>query len=731
MGRARVRSILVTAVSAVTLATLAACTIATSDPPPLQGPSELGLSITLFANPDVLTQDGASQSQIVVQARDANGTALADVPVRAEIFVGGVLADFGRLSARTLVTGRDGRAATTYTAPAPPPEPVDTFTIVSIVVTPSASNFANTTARYVDIRLVPPGIILPPAGTPTPEFSFSPALPAQGDAVQFDASASTPGDNAAIASYRWDFGDGTTGSGVRVSHTYATSGNYTVTLTVTNTRSRSASTSQSVPVQPTTAPTAIFSVSPTTPEINESVFVNGSASTASAGRRIVSYDWTFGNGRTASGVTATTRYTVPGIYAITLTVTDDLGRTGSASQTVAVGTQSLPFADFVFSPTDPQINQTVQFDASLSRAPSGRTIVAYEWNFGDGARGAGRLISHAYGTVGTYSVVLTVTDSAGARSSASRTVPVGQPTGGPSASFTFSPQQPTVNQTVNFDGSASTAPTGRTIVTYEWNFGDGSPLAFGVRVSHAYTTAGDYNVVLTVTDSLGARASTTNRVSVTSPSAAAPTAAFTVSPTRPVVGQNVNFDATQSTAPAGRTLTTYEWTFGDGTTATCTIPAAPGDSPNCGPTRRTITKVGGYSAAGEYTAVLRVVDNSGASGTTSQRITVDPISGQNPTASFNVSPNPAPVNQPVVADAAPSTAQGGATIVKYTWNWGDSAANEVCSNPAASGDNANCGGNNRQTISHVYTRTGTFTITLIVTDSAGRTGSATRSIVIQ
>ncbi|OGJ90424.1 MAG: hypothetical protein A2268_13610 [Candidatus Raymondbacteria bacterium RifOxyA12_full_50_37] len=58
-----------------------------------------------------------------------------------------------------------------------------------------------------------------------------------------------------------------------------------------------------------------------------------------------------------------------------------------------------------------------------------------------------------------------------------------------------------VNQTVNFDGSAS-ADLDNDPLTYTWDFGDGSPQGVGAIVSHAYSSAGPYKVVLTVSDGL-------------------------------------------------------------------------------------------------------------------------------------------------------------------------------------------------------------------------------------
>ena len=77
------------------------------------GTSALGMSLTITATPDVLSQDGASQSQIVVVIRNANSQPVGGVGLRVETLVGSTIADLGRLSSKTPMTGTDGRATMT------------------------------------------------------------------------------------------------------------------------------------------------------------------------------------------------------------------------------------------------------------------------------------------------------------------------------------------------------------------------------------------------------------------------------------------------------------------------------------------------------------------------------------------------------------------------------------------------------------------------------------------
>ena len=77
------------------------------------------------------------------------------------------------------------------------------------------------------------------------------------------------------------------------------------------------------------------------PAVGQTIFFNAEASRAAAGRRIVSYDWDFGTGRTASGVTTSKSYSTPGTYTVTLTVTDDAGEKATTANTVTIGTTGL------------------------------------------------------------------------------------------------------------------------------------------------------------------------------------------------------------------------------------------------------------------------------------------------------------------------------------------------------------------------------------------------------
>lgn len=234
--------------AAVTLT--GACTIKETSAPPLTGPSEFSLSLSIAALPDLLTRDGASQSLIVVTARDPQGSPVRSVQLRLEMIVNGQIQDFGALSTKTLFTGSDGRATAIYTAPAAPPTGASTFADrITLVVSAVGTNQQGTTFTSADIRLVLPTTNNPNA--PVAIFTFAPTSPGVGTLVIFNASASFPVTGTSIVNYAWDWGDGTTdnfNTSAFEDHDWAAAGTFSVTLTVTDNLGQKGSTTQTITV---------------------------------------------------------------------------------------------------------------------------------------------------------------------------------------------------------------------------------------------------------------------------------------------------------------------------------------------------------------------------------------------------------------------------------------------------------------------------------------------------
>jgi PKD repeat protein len=307
------------------------CTVSKADNPPVTGPSELALSLSVLANPDTLSQDGASQSQIVFHARDANSRPVSGLSIRADILVDGVVQDYGSLNTKSLVTGGDGRATAIYTAP-PAVTGIPARSFVVVRGTPVSTDASGMVPRNVTIRLLAPGVIQPP-GPATPDFTMTPSAASQLEEVTF--SASNLGSD--VVTCNWDFGDGSTASGTVVQHSFDDVGNFAITLTVTDAFGLSASRTKTITIDGGEAPTAAFVSSPDEPVAGAPVFFNASESTATAGRTIVSYTWNFGDSTgTASGKIISHTYAAAGTYNVTLTVRDDAGNTATATNSVDV-----------------------------------------------------------------------------------------------------------------------------------------------------------------------------------------------------------------------------------------------------------------------------------------------------------------------------------------------------------------------------------------------------------
>jgi PKD repeat protein len=224
-----------------------------------------------------------------------------------------------------------------------------------------------------------------------------------------------------IASYTWDFGDGTSGSGSTVAHAYASSGTYTVKLTVTDVAGVSDTSSQDLNVVNNVWPTARFTVSC----IGWRCTFDASASSDPDGP-IANYAWDWGDGYGVSDMSAvivTHTYKTAGPFTVTLYVTDSGGARGTQRQVVNLPANVPPVASFTATCTA----LTCTFDGHGSSDPDGM-ITSYAWSFGDNTTGSDVTASHTYASAGTYSVSLTVRDNGGATGVRTGSVTVSQPT---------------------------------------------------------------------------------------------------------------------------------------------------------------------------------------------------------------------------------------------------------------------------------------------------------------
>ncbi len=556
-----------------------------------------------------------------------------------------------------------------------------------------------------------------PPPTVTADFVYGPASGRAPLTVQFSDKST-----GSIAGWNWNFGDGSANSTEQnPSHTYSVAGNFAATLTVTGTDGSTSSKSQSVTVtNAAQSVTASFSANPSSGQAPLTVqFTDQSSGPVS------SWSWNFGDGSSSSTAQNPSHtYSGVGSFTATLTVTGSGGQTSSASHTISVTNASA----------QPDINILGQFDQRTGTGvsiPSGdmtpSTADGTDYGSVTVSNGvAGRTFAIQNTGNATLAITLPITLSgpnaadftvtqppatnlaAGATMQfeisfapsatglRSATVNIGnsvpdknpytfaiQGTGTNAsvqpvdAAFAANPSSGQAPLAVNFTDQSS-GP----VNSWSWNFGDGAT-STAQNPSHTYNSAGSFTATLTVNGSSGQTSSTSQTITVTN--APSPvSASFAANPTSGQAPLAVQF-----TDQSGGPVSSWNWSFGDGSS---------------GSTVQNPSHT--YSSVGSFTATLTVNGSSGQTSSTSRTITVtnapSPVS-----ASFAA--NPTSGEAPL---AVQFTDQSSGPVSSWNWNFGDGATS-ASQNP-----------------SHTYDSAGSFTARLTVTGSSGQTSSTSRTITV-
>jgi PKD repeat protein len=322
-----------------------------------------------------------------------------------------------------------------------------------------------------------------------------------------------------------------------------------------------------------------------------------------------------GSGQTVTG-TATHVYGSPGNYTAILTASASNGSSNSTSTGVTVSGGSGPSVSVSAAPSTVSTGQPVSISYTVSTSvgigfPQVQSVLI---SYGDGAPlpldSPSGTVSHTYGVPGIYTVTVTAR-SAGQIGSGSTQVNVTSGGGSSSIALTASPQVAPAGQNVSFTGTVLSSAPGSVTTSATINFGDGqsqTPLSTGAGLiaQHAYAVPGTYTATLNVTDSTGQTSQGSTTVTATQASNLPPSNVQIASaPATAVVGQSANFVAATAIAQnPGAGITSYSWSWGDGTS-------------NQG---QNTTHV--YGTAGNFPVTLTVTDTSGASAATSTNITV-------------------------------------------------------------------------------------------------------------
>jgi len=578
---------------------------------------------------------------------------------------------------------------------------------------------------------------------PNAAFTVSPSSGQPGIWFTFSATASNDPDGS-IASYVWDFGDGGTGSGITAYNTYASPGTYTVRLTVTDNDGASDFSTQYVSVQTVAEPDLVIqsiSYAPTGPTIGQNVTF--SITVANQGNATAGFFRIRLEGASSSTQTYITQLTAGASQMVNLVLpltahsetftatADDLDQVDESIETnnansVLVTAAVIPVVADAGGP----YSGTAGSSIALNGAASTGTITTYLWSFGDGGSTQGISPSHTYANPGTYTITLTVYGSGGQQSidvtqaviSASAPALTAQ-LYLPQSSFEVD-EALIITYTVNraaYVYLCDVTADGRVALLFP-NWLESSPhVAAG---THTFPGSGSYT--LRITEPVGTE--TLYLFAASGPISGFPTSfsyGFPLLSTNPSAFRSSMLATMQSQFSSGN------WAF-DTLSFQVTSPA-----PATGTIRATssptnaLVKINGASVGyttHEQTGVTPgihtvEISKSGYQSETRQvsviagltstvSVTLTPIpSNDPPVANFSFSPSD-PIAGGVVSFDASSSSDSDGSITSYAWNFGDSGT--------ASG----------QFVTHAFAASGTYSVTLTVTDNEGAHDARTRTVSV-
>lgn len=375
------------------------------------------------------------------------------------------------------------------------------------------------------------------------------------------------------------------------------------------------------------------------------------------------WHWDFGDGQTSNLENPAHDYAQDGTYNVTLTVDNGSCSSTITRQVVIISENPVIYADITNLCKGGRVNFGLNPLTGLAH------FTDFMWVFGDGsttnAQGNGAFHNYTTESNAPREAYLLLTDIYGCQHK-SNVIQI--TVNGATAAFSIATKQ-CKNVPISFTDN-STTKTGNTIVSWTWDFGDGSPLenytTKPTNVTHTYTAINKYNVTLTVKDNTGCENSITNSVNI-----ANLLAAFG-GPSN-IACLNTPFQFSNSSISG--TLT-YEWDFGDGGKSTDATPAHT------------------YTVPGKYTVGLKIQGNTGCR---DSMTTTDFLRVPNPVADFTLPSVAADVCPPIQLTFTNNSTD----YVSSAWEFGDN------------------GTSTEQDPTHNYIRPGTFNVTLVVYSEGG------------
>lgn len=378
--------------------------------------------------------------------------------------------------------------------------------------------------------------------------------------------------------------------------------------------------------------------------------------------------WDLGNGTISILQNPSATYFTPGTYSVKLVVQNAAGSADSLTKTQYITVYNPPNVVFTGTPLTGCFPLPVQFTDQST--PGDGTINLWQWDFGDGALASVQNPAHTYTAAGNFNVSLRVRNSFGCIKILTKAQYV-HINAGVHADFSNSvPNNCNPPSIINFQNLS----TGTGILNYQWNFGDGGTSTL-INPSHTYNSAGSYTVTLIVRNSTGCTDTLirTNAITIGTVDASF-TSADSVCVNNPIAFTNTSIPVPASVI----------WNFGDGSQSTV------------------ISPVKTYSAPGTY--IVKLISNFGAC-TDSAFKTITVI--DKPLVSFNANPTSS-CSAPLTVNFLNNSTGG----ISYVWDFGDGGTSTL------------------QNPTHTYSTTGTFNVTLTVTNSFGCTNTLVQNGLI-
>lgn len=467
--------------------------------------------------------------------------------------------------------------------------------------------------------------------------------------------------------HRWDFGDGTTlvnenitVANVNPSHQYTAPGTYTVRLIALDNLGCRDTVYRNVQILPLPQPgytaTGLCHTDETT--LTDATVLGGSA--------ISTWQWDLGDGSTAYTQSIDRIYAQPGIYDVTLTVTDEDGCIGNATQPLII--HALP---------DPQIGAVSVCDGEPLEIVDGSQdvngIASSAWDLGDGNTANTQFVSHTYAAAGSYDVTLTVTSNAGCADQVTQGVMVFP---NPLTDFSFT-EVCAGTATQLTDASSVAAPS--SLTEWRWDIGNNGTTEYQTQnPQHTFGMGGNYDVTLTAVSDFGCE------TSVTLPVTASFIPVASLAATSVCVGAATSF--TDLSTLAIGDITEWDWDFGDGTTSTQQSPEHT------------------YNTFGSYTVELTVTSNNGCTNQTTFNANVRQLPSPDFAGIEQCFITLLPFNdESIIGDGA---------ITSWSWDFGDGGTSA------------------QQNPSHAYDTFGDYDVQLTVTSAVGCVDSITKGITL-